>query len=174
MSKFIEKPAAPRLGWFGRRKVNKLLDEPEQEASPKLAKFGASALPILLEAIERGDPRSAKAAYLIGKLAEAGVDCSDALHPLFGLLQNGNEMEKGMAAVALARMWIQESVSMLIAGLGDKNNKTRLYSAMGLGMAPEANPLIGKALRRVAESDWDPKVREQAQRSLAQNAQRLG
>ena len=173
MAALTEKPATPKLGWFGRRKVNKLLDEPEKLAAPRLARFGASALPVLLEAIERGDSRSAKAAYLVGKLAEAGVDCRDALYPLFGLLQNGNDIEKGMSAVALARMWTPESVSMLIAGMKDKNNITRLYSALGLGMAPERNPLVENALRKAAGSDWDPKVRDQAQKSLRQIAERL-
>lgn len=168
-----EKPEQ-KIGWFRRWRVNRLLDMPEKEAAGRLAKLRFPPLPYLISVLEAGGAKSSKAAYLIGKLAESGVDCGEALQPLYGLLQDGTDMEKGMAAVALARMWSAESVSMLMAGMSDKNNTTRLYSALGLGMAQERNQPVCNVLRKAAQSDWDPRVRDQAQRSLGQIAERLG
>lgn len=167
MQEHAERPGG-KISWLKKWRINRLLDEPEKAAAQKLARLGASALPVLLEATGKGDARSARAAYLIGRLAEAGTDCREALPSLFGLLQNGSELEKGNAAVALARMWVPESISMLIAGIKDGNNITRRYAAVGLGMAPARNRLVEDALRRAAESDCDPKVREIAQNALRQ------
>lgn len=159
----------PKVGWFGRWRVGRLLDMPEKEAAPRLVKYRAFALPVLLEAVDKGDPRAAKAAYLIGKLAESNVDCGEAVMPLFGLLQCGSDLERGNAAVALARIRTKEAISMLVAALNDKNNITRRYAAVGLGVA--GDPLVEKALKKAAEGDSDPRVRELARNALKQIAE---
>jgi HEAT repeat protein len=163
------------VGWFRRWRVNRLLDMPEKDAAPKLARFGSSAFPVLMEALEKAGPkedlRRAKAAYLIGKLAENGVDCTEAVMPLYGLLQAGGDIEKGNGAVALARIWTEESISKLVAALNDKNNISRRFAAVGLGMAGVENPLAMRALNKAAESDCDPEVRKLAQKALRQIAE---
>lgn len=164
------KPPGSIKKWWYRRKINGCLDLPDKAAAERLAKLEFPPLSFLIEAVEQMGTRSARAAYLVGKHAETRADCGEAVMPLYTLLQEGDELQKGNAAVALARIWTKESISKLVAALNDGNNITRRYAAIGLGMAGVENPLVVRALNKAAESDCDPKVRELAQKALGEIA----
>ncbi|NYZ61142.1 HEAT repeat domain-containing protein [Candidatus Micrarchaeota archaeon] len=157
--------------WWRRRKVDGCLDLDEKKAAKKLAKMKFPPLQYLIESVVRMDEKSGKAAYLIGKRAENGADCREAVMPLYGLLQEGDDLQKGNSAVALARIWTEESISKLVAALNDKNHISRRFAAVGLGMAGVENPLAMRALKKAAESDCDPEVRKLAQNALRQIAE---
>ncbi|MEW5996311.1 MAG: HEAT repeat domain-containing protein [Candidatus Micrarchaeota archaeon] len=170
---------APPEGWLKRRlkgwranrrrrKIDGLLDLPEKVAAPELARLKFPPLPYLLESVRGMDAKSAKAAYLIGKVAEGGGDCREALHPLYDMLMNGDEMQKANSAAALAGIGATEACSMLLAALGDRNHLIRKYAAMGLGAMGDAS--AEGALKRVAEGDCDPEVRRFADSALKQIA----
>ena len=162
-------PKIGRLKEKWRRwKVSRLMDM-GKEAAQELAKLKFPPLPYLLESVRNMDAKSAKAAYLIGKVAESGTDCAEALHPLFDMLMNGDEMQKANSAVALARMGTREARSMLLAALGDRNNIIRRYAAIGLGIT--GNPSVEGALKKAAEGDPDREVRRLAENALNQIAE---
>jgi len=171
MTNAAEKPIhpLPKASWLGekwrRLKINGLLDM-GKEAASELAKLRFPPLPYLLESVRNMDAKSAKAAYLIGKVAESGTDCAEALHPLFDMLMTGDEMQKANSAVALARMGTQEARSMLLAALGDRNNIIRRYAAIGLGIT--GNQSVEGALKKAAESDPDREVRRLAENAIKQ------
>lgn len=162
-------PKVGRLkeGWR-KWKVSRLMDM-GKAAAPELAKLGFPPLPYLLESVRNMDAKSAKAAYLIGKVAESGTDCEEARHPLYDMLMTGDEMQKANSAVALARIGTQEARSMLLAALGDRNNIIRRYATIGLGIT--GNPSVEGALKKVAEGDPDSEVRRLAENALKQIAE---
>ncbi|MCX6768523.1 MAG: HEAT repeat domain-containing protein [Candidatus Micrarchaeota archaeon] len=166
--------AKPGIGerirrWRQRSKVDDCLDTPEKEAVKKLAKLKFLPLSYLVASVKKMDAKSAKAAYLIGKVAETGTDCNDALHPLYDLLMGGDDLGKANAAVALARIGTQEARSMLIAALNDRNHIIRRYAAVGLGITGDAS--AESALKKATESDPDREVRRLAENSIRQIAE---
>lgn len=159
-------PGRLRRAW-NRLMVNSCLDLPDAEAVPRVRELGQGSVPCLVDKIAKGGPDSAKAAHLIGRLAEwRHNDCISAIGPLEELLKKGDILEAQNAAMALLAIRTEESVMGALRGYvqGSQTSRKCVVSAF----KANGNEWVRIYLEAIAEDCGDANVKVAAQRILSE------
>jgi len=155
-----------RKAW-NRFMVGSCLDLPDAAAVPRIRRIGQESVPCLVEKITNGGPDSAKAAHLLGRLAEwRHIDCISAIAPLEALLTTGDVIEAQNAAMSLLAINTGESVMAALRGYV-QGSLTSRKCVVGAFKANDSG-LVRTCLEAIAVDCEDANVKVAAKRILSE------
>ena len=152
---------------WNRFRVESCLDLPDTTAVPRIRRIGQGSVPCLVEKIAKGGPDSAKAAHLLGRLAEwRHIECISAIAPLEGLLKKGDLLEAQNAAMALLAINTEESIMAALRGYvqGSQTSRKCVVSAF----KSNGNEWVRAYLEAIAIDCGDANVKVAAKRILSE------
>ena len=136
---------------------------PAQEAANALGDIGNPAVPGLLTALERGDPKTRRfAAVALGDVDQI-AERPRVVGALIQGLTDGHPKVREHSAWALGEIEDRAAVQPLLSALNDSDPRVRARAAWALGEMEDWTAVTG--LTR-ASQDADPAVREASDRAL--------
>ncbi len=160
-----EPQAWPKRAW-NRFRVGSCLDLPDATAVPRIRRMGQESVPRLVEKIAKGGLESAKAAHLLGRLAEwRHIDCITAIEPLERLVKSCDFVEAQSAAMALIAINTEDSILAALGGYVDGSLTSR--KCVVSAFTANGNEWARTYLEAAAVDCKDANVRVAARRILS-------
>jgi hypothetical protein len=159
-------PGRLRRAW-NRYRVESCLELPDTEAVPRIRGLGQGSVQCLVDKIAKGGPDGAKAAHLLGRLAEwRHIECVSAIAPLEELLKKGDFIEAQSAAMALLAINTEESIMAALRGYvgGSQTSRKCVVSAF----KANGNEWVRTYLEAVAVDCEDANLKVAAHRVLSE------